>query len=92
MCAVFAPGPITARMGKRPVVSDQDPALERYLKKEFEGGKSLQELQAESAPQRAVARPAPPESAARPAGARPPVETASRDLRRTKPTRVPLKT
>ncbi len=77
---MFAPGPFTARGGKRPIISAQDAEVERYLKTEFEGGGAVEVLR--KAREAIVpAKPTQPKSVR--------FTQPSRELERTKPIRVP---
>ncbi len=87
---MFAPGPFTAKGGKRPVITPETAEFERYLRTEFEGGGSPQDFRVPGKPGIVAPKPA----ARRPAPTAPvavALEPAERDLRRTKPARVSSK-
>lgn len=54
---MFAPGPHTARYGKRPMISSQDPEFERFIKAEFQGGLTLRDFVTMKEETRAFAKP-----------------------------------
>lgn len=88
---MFAPGPFTAKGGKRPVITPETAEFERYLKTEFEGGGSPQDFRIPGKEGIVPSRPAPrrPTPTAPAAVAAP--EVPAQDLRRTKPSRVSSK-
>ncbi len=88
---MFAPGPFTAKGGKRPIISPQDPAFDRYLRTEFDGGGSARDFEPAKKEPAAVPRPTPSKRVpVAPTAAVEPM-APPRDLRRTKPTRASSK-
>ncbi len=88
---MFAPGPFTAKGGKRPIISPQDSEFERYLKKEFDGGGSTKDFEVAKKPRVVPRRPTSPKPTPQVPSAEVALEAPSRDLRRTKPSRAPSK-
>ncbi len=88
---MFAPGPFTAKGGKRPVITPETAEFERYLRTEFEGGGSPQDFRVPGKPGIVATRPAPPKVAPTRPVAVAALEPAPQDVRRTKPTRASSK-